>query len=413
MLEEMGKRAREAAQRLAQVDGQRRDAVLRAMAASLRGRAEEILGHNALDMEKARRSGMSDAFLDRLSLNHKRINDMAEGLIGVAALPDPLARILHEETRPNGLLIRRVPVPLGVAAVIYEARPNVTADAAALCIKSGNAVILRGGKEAARSNAAIAEVLRGALAEEGLPEDAVQWVRDTSRASAEALMRLRESVDVLLPRGGRDLIRTVLQNARVPVIETGEGVCHIYVDKKADPAMAAEIIFNAKTSRPSVCNAVECMLIHRDASQRALPLIAQRLGAGGVVIRGDERVRAIVPFAEVAVQEDWGKEYLDLIIAARMVDSIDEAMDHIRLYGTGHSEAIITEDTQARDSFLSAVDAAAVYHNASTRFTDGGEFGFGAEIGISTQKLHARGPVGVEQLTSYKYVICGNGQVRV
>ncbi len=412
MLEDMGRRAKEASRKLAQATGAQRDAALRAMAAALLENTGKILCQNALDMENGRQAGLSAALLDRLLLNEKRVRDMAEGLRGVAALPDPLGRVLWQDGRPNGLSISRVSVPLGVAAVIYEARPNVTADSAALCLKSGNAVILRGGKEAANSNAAVAEVLRAALREEGLPADCVQLVRDTTRESAEALMKLRGWVDVLLPRGGRGLIQSVLRSAQVPVIETGEGVCHVYVDRAADPGMAAEIIFNAKTSRPSVCNAAECMLIHVGAAEAALPLIARRLAAKGVEIRGDGRVREILPEAREATEEDWGKEFLDLVIAARVVDSMEEAMSHIRRYGTGHSEAIVTEDPAAAEAFLRGVDAAAVYHNASTRFTDGGEFGFGAEIGISTQKLHARGPVGVEQLTSYKYVVRGSGQVR-
>jgi len=305
-----------------------------------------------------------------------------------------------------------VAVPLGVIAVIYEARPNVTLDAAAMCLKSGNAVILRGGKEAIRSNTALAELARQACRQAGLPEDCVQLVSDTSRESAQELMRLRAYVDLLIPRGGRGLIRSALDNATVPVLQTGEGVCHIYVDKAADADMAREITVNAKTSRPSVCNAAECLLVHRDIAGEVLPDIARALMARGVELRGDEMARALVPGMTPAQASDWGTEFNDLIMAVRVVGDMDEALLHIETYGTRHSEAIITADLKAAERFLNHVDAAAVYHNASTRFTDGGEFGFGAEIGISTQKLHCRGPVDVKALTSTKYVIEGTGQVR-
>lgn len=412
MFEEYGQRAKAAARLLALSTDSRRRQAMELMAKWLKERAGELIAHNQEDLKKVRDSGMSEALLDRLSLTEGRVKAMAEGVASLAGLPDPLGRILREDQRPNGLNITRVSVPIGVIAVIYESRPNVTADSAGLCIRSGNACILRGGREALGSNRFIAHVLRTALRDSGLPEDCVQLLDDPGREGAEALMKMTDTVDLLIPRGGKGLIRNVVENARVPVLRTGEGVCHIYVDKAADAQMAAEVIHNAKTSRPSVCNACECILIHRDAAQKALPLIAQKLKSHQVVLRADPRARAILPQAEQADESDWGREYLGLTLAVKVVDSLQEAMEHIRLYGTGHSEAIITDNQETAEVFLTSVDAAAVYHNASTRFTDGGEFGFGAEIGISTQKLHARGPVGLEELTSYKYVVRGTGQIR-
>ena len=412
MLERIGKRAKDAAQILSQsTDAQRQDAVRR-MADELQDQSADILAQNDIDIKNGRESGMSESLLDRLALTEKRINDLAESLREVALLPDPLGETLWETTRPNGIQIARVSVPLGVIAVIYEARPNVTADSAALCLRSGNACILRGGKEAVNSNTAIATALRLGAGRAGLPQDAVQFIGDTNRESAEALMRLTSYVDLLIPRGGQGLINSVVSNARVPTLKTGTGVCHIYVDREADVMMARDIIDNAKTSRPSVCNACECMLIHQDIAREALPKIAGRLLQKGVTIRGDEAACAIVPEAQRAEESDWGMEYLNLTIACRVVDSTEEALRHIRTYGSGHSEAIITGNPETARRFLREVDAAAVYHNASTRFTDGGEFGFGAEIGISTQKLHARGPVGLRELCSYKYIVRGNGQTR-
>ena len=412
MLERIGKRAKDAAQILSQsTDAQRQDAVRR-MADELQDQSADILAQNDIDIKNGRESGMSESLLDRLALTEKRINDLAESLREVALLPDPLGETLWETTRPNGIQIARVSVPLGVIAVIYEARPNVTADSAALCLRSGNACILRGGKEAVNSNTAIATALRLGAGRAGLPQDAVQFIGDTNRESAEALMRLTSYVDLLIPRGGQGLINSVVSNARVPTLKTGTGVCHIYVDREADVMMARDIIDNAKTSRPSVCNACECMLIHQDIAREALPKIAGRLLQKGVTIRGDEAACAIVPEAQRAEESDWGMEYLNLTIACRVVDSMEEALHHIRTYGSGHSEAIITKNPETARRFLREVDAAAVYHNASTRFTDGGEFGFGAEIGISTQKLHARGPVGLRELCSYKYIVRGNGQTR-
>ena len=410
MLEQMGQKAKAAEGALALSGLEQRNKALLFMARMLREEPQDIMSANAKDLAEA--SELSAAMRDRLLLNEKRLEGLALAMEEIAALPDPLGRVLFEDTRPNGLYIRRVAVPLGVIAVIYEARPNVTLDAAAMCLKSGNAVILRGGKEAIRSNTALAELARQACRQAGLPEDCVQLVSDTSRESAQELMRLRAYVDLLIPRGGRGLIRSALDNATVPVLQTGEGVCHIYVDKAADADMAREITVNAKTSRPSVCNAAECLLVHRDIAGEVLPDIARALIESGVELRGDEMARALVPGMTEAKASDWGTEFNDLIMAVRVVGDMDEALLHIETYGTRHSEAIITADPAAARRFLDSVDAAAVYHNASTRFTDGGEFGFGAEIGISTQKLHCRGPVDVKALTSTKYVIEGTGQVR-
>jgi len=408
MLNEMAKRAREASRTLALIDTEKKNRALLQVADALENNQAEILAENEQDL--AAGLELSQALRDRLRLTGDRIRGMADGIRQVASLPDPVGELLGETVRPNGMRIVKKRVPIGVVAVIYEARPNVTADSAALCLKSGNAVILRGGKEAIRSNLAVAKVIRDALKAAGLPEDAVQVIPDTSRETAQQLMRLRGGVDVLIPRGGAGLIRSVVENAQVPVIETGAGTCHTYVDAAADVEMASSIIFNAKTSRPSVCNACECMLIHKDIAEKALPLIGEKLA--NVEIRGDEKICTLLPQAVPAQESDWGKEYNDYIIAARVVDSLDEAIRHIQQYGTGHSECIITADNAAAQEFIDRIDAAAVYHNVSTRFTDGGEFGLGAEIGISTQKLHARGPLGLAELTSMKYVICGEGQVR-
>ena len=412
MLEEIGKKAKQAARALGLATTEQKNEALLAMAEALTARQDTILIANAADLQAGREAGLSQALLDRLLLTPQRIEAMADGLRQVAALPDPVGRVLSDTVRPNGLHLVKVAVPMGVIAVIYEARPNVTADSAALCLKSGSAVILRGGKEAIGSNMAVCQVMREALAATAISPDAVQLVTDTTHESANALMHLNEYVDVLIPRGGRRLIHTVVETATVPVIETGAGVCHIYVDKAADISMAAQIVCNAKTSRPSVCNAAECMLIHRDIASRALPEIARLLLEKQVQIRGDDTVCRLVPEAVPATEDDWGREYGDYIIAAKVVDSMEQAMEHIYRYSTGHSECIVTQDAQAAEEFLNGVDAAAVYHNASTRFTDGGEFGLGAEIGISTQKLHARGPLGLNELTSMKYKIYGSGQIR-
>lgn len=408
---EMGARAKEAARVLATAGALKEAALLHA-AHALWSRREEILAANAQDLEAGKGAGLSQALLDRLALTEGRIQDMKTAVEEVAKAADPVGRVLSGETRPNGLRIEKVAVPLGVIGIIYEARPNVTSDAAALCLKAGNAVILRGGKEAIRSNKAVAGVLRDALEEAGLPADCIQLVEDTSRQSAQELMGLTQYLDVLIPRGGAGLIRSVKENARVPVIETGVGNCHVYVDASADLDMAAEIIYNAKCSRPSVCNAIETILVHQDAAKAALPKIKARLDEKQVELRGCDRARAILPGITPAVEEDWATEYLDYILAVKVVGSLEEALGHIARYSTGHSECIVTQDYTAAQRFLNEVDAAAVYVNASTRFTDGGQFGLGAEIGISTQKLHARGPMGLEQLVSYKFLIRGSGQVR-
>lgn len=411
-LESMGVRARDASRILAR-EGAKKNAALAAIADALLANAGEILAQNRLDLDAGREAGLTDALLDRLALSDARIEGMADGIRQVMALPDPVGKPVGGLTHPNGMRIFKITVPLGVIGIIYEARPNVTADAAALCLKAGNAVILRGGKEAVRSNSAIASVMRGALEACGLPADAVQLVEDTSRASAAAMMALTGYLDVLIPRGGAGLIRSVVENARVPVIQTGAGNCHIYVDRAADLDRAAEIIYNAKTSRPSVCNACEKALIHRDVARDALPKIKKLLDRKQVVLHGCPETRAILGDCVVpATEDDWGREYLDYILGVRVVGDIDEAIAHITRYSTGHSDAIITEDYSAARRFEQEIDSAAVYVNASTRFTDGGEFGLGAEIGISTQKLHARGPMGLEQLTSVKYIIEGDGQIR-
>ena len=410
-LQKMGAAAKEAAAVLRTAGEKKRRALLEA-AQALRAAAPEILAANAVDLAAARESGMRDAMLDRLTLTEARIEAMAQGVEDVAAQRDPVGRVLSGETRPNGLKIEKVTVPMGVIGIIFEARPNVTSDAAALCLMAGSAVILRGGKEAFHSNMAVTSVLQAALERAGLPRTAVQLVQDTSRESSREMMGLVGYLDLLIPRGGAGLIRAVVENARVPVIETGVGNCHVYVDESADIDMAAEIIFNAKTSRPSVCNAIETILVHEKIAERALPAIAARLREKQVELRGDNRTRAILPEAVPASEADWETEYLDYILAARVVDSLDEAVAHIARYSSGHSECIVTRDLRAAEAFTARVDSAAVYVNASTRFTDGGEMGLGAEIGISTQKLHARGPMGLNEIVSYKYVIRGDGQVR-
>ena len=410
-LQKMGAAAKEAAAVQRTAGEKKRRALLEA-AQALRAAAPEILAANAVDLAAARESGMRDAMLDRLTLTEARIEAMAQGVEDVAAQRDPVGRVLSGETRPNGLKIEKVTVPMGVIGIIFEARPNVTSDAAALCLMAGSAVILRGGKEAFHSNMAVTSVLQAALERAGLPRTAVQLVQDTSRESSREMMGLVGYLDLLIPRGGAGLIRAVVENARVPVIETGVGNCHVYVDESADIDMAAEIIFNAKTSRPSVCNAIETILVHEKIAERALPAIAARLREKQVELRGDDRTRAILPEAVPASEADWETEYLDYILAVRVVDSLDEAVAHIARYSSGHSECIVTRDLRAAEAFTARVDSAAVYVNASTRFTDGGEMGLGAEIGISTQKLHARGPMGLNEIVSYKYVIRGDGQVR-
>lgn len=385
---------------------------LAAVAAALRENEKKLLAANESDVEKARANGMKESLVDRLTLTAERIDAMSTGLEQIVALDDPVGEVISMKTTPLGMQIGQKRVPLGVIGIIYESRPNVTADAFGLCFKTGNAVILRGGSDALSSNLAIVEVIRKALSDAGLPADAIQLLQDTSHETAEKFMRLNEYIDVLIPRGGAGLIRTVVAKSTVPVIETGTGNCHIYVDEYADCAMAADIIENAKTQRLGVCNACESLVVHSRIAERALPLICEKLSEHHVEIRGDERARQYWADMVPAAEEDYGTEYLDAIISVKTVDSIDEAIAHINKYNTGHSEAIITADYANSMRFLNEVDAAAVYVNASTRFTDGFEFGFGAEIGISTQKLHARGPMGLLALTTTKYIILGNGQIR-
>ncbi|QAT51129.1 glutamate-5-semialdehyde dehydrogenase [Caproiciproducens sp. NJN-50] len=411
-LEEMGKKAKIAARELAAA-GELREKALFAMARAVEDAGEEILAANRTDLEEAERNHMSAPLMDRLALSKERVSGMADGIRSVAMQADPVGQVVSGFVRPNGLKIEKIRVPIGVIGMIYEARPNVTADAAALCLKAGNAVILRGGREALRSNEAVARAMRGALESCGVNPDCIQLVRDPSRESAVEMMRLTGYIDVLIPRGGQGLIRSVVENSRVPVIQTGAGNCHVYVDDSADVEMAAEIIYNAKTSRPSVCNAIETVLVHRDIAERALPAIKAKLDEKNVELRGCERTRAILGDCVVpAAEEDWATEYLDYILAVRVVGDMDEALRHIARYSTGHSEAIVTNSYENARRFTASVDAAAVYVNASTRFTDGGEFGLGAEIGISTQKLHARGPMGAFELTSWKFVVTGSGQTR-
>ena len=372
----------------------------------------DIIEANKKDLELAEKNGIKGSLLDRLMLNEQRIEGMAEGLRQVAFLDDPIGEVISMKKRPNGLIIGQKRVPFGVIGIIYEARPNVTVDAFGLCLKTGNATILRGGKEAINSNIAIVNILRKALKDCKIPEDAVQLVENTARESAVGLMKLNKYLDLLIPRGGAGLIKTVVENSTVPVIETGVGNCHVYVDSFADLEMALPIIINAKTQRPGVCNAIESLLVHADVAEKFIPVACKALLDKHVEIRGDETVTRLVAEAVPATEEDWGTEFLDMIISVKKVNSIDEAINHINTYGTRHSETIITKDYQNAQRFLDEIDAAAVYVNASTRFTDGFEFGFGAEIGISTQKLHARGPMGLKELTSTKYIIYGNGQIR-
>lgn len=411
-LEQIGQKAKEAEPLLRVMNGEKKNQVLLRAAEYLVKDREFILSANETDMENGRERGMKEGLLDRLKLTKERIEGMAEGLRQIAALPDPIGGVISEWTPENGLDIRKVRVPLGVIGIIYEARPNVTADAFGLCFKTGNPVVLRGGSDAVHSNLAIVEVLQKALTDCGCPASAIQLLEDTSRETAAAFMKLNRYIDVLIPRGSAGLIATVVNNSTIPVIETGSGNCHIYVDEDADLQMAADIVYNAKTQRIGVCNACESLVVHRKVKDAFLPMLARKLSEKQVELRGDEAAREAVPSMKEASAEDWGTEYLDYILSVKTVDSLDEAIAHINRYNTGHSEAIITENKEHAEKFLQEVDAAAVYVNASTRFTDGFEFGFGAEIGISTQKLHARGPMGLEALTSYKYEIYGNGQVR-
>ena len=412
MLEQLGKQAKEASFILGKAGIEDKNEVLREAAKCLLQSQEYILSENYKDVEAARENEMSEALIDRLSLNPDRIEAMAEGLRQVAELHDPIGSVEHMQKTPNGLLIGRKTVPLGVVGIIYESRPNVTADAFALCFKTGNACLLRGGSDALNSNLAITNVIQSALESCHMPKYSIQLLTDTSHETATKMMQLNDYLDVLIPRGGAGLIKSVVKNSTVPVIETGTGNCHVYVDETADIKMATDIIENAKTQRLGVCNACESLVIHSKIAEVALPKIVARLKEHGVEIRGDESAQAISSEIIPATEEDWGTEYLDSIISVKTVDSFDEAVAHINHYNTGHSEAIITDSYQNAQEFLNQIDAAAVYVNASTRFTDGFEFGFGAEIGISTQKIHARGPMGLDALTTTKFIIYGNGQIR-
>ena len=407
-----GRLAKEASYYLSNLSAYKKNEALNKVADNLTSRKQLILTANRKDMESGAKSGLKGAILDRLMLDENRILAMSDGLRQIARLEDPVGEVIMMKKRPNGLVVGQRRVPLGVIGIIYEARPNVTSDVFGLCLKTGNAVILRGGKEAFLSNRAITGIISDVLGSLGFPAGTLQLVEDTSRNSSIAMMKLNKYLDVLIPRGGADLIATVVQNSTVPVIETGVGNCHVYIDEFADPVKAVSITVNAKTQRPGVCNAAETLLIHEKVALSILPAVGKELNKKGVEIRGDAKVQEILPFSVPLIEEDWSKEYLDLIIAAGVVNSLEEAIHHINHYGSGHSECIITENYSNAQKFLDMVDAAAVYVNASTRFTDGNEFGFGAEIGISTQKLHARGPMGLKELTTTKYIIYGNGQVR-
>ncbi len=409
--------AKEASKRLARLSTEVKNKALRNLADRLLERQGEVLSANQQDLVEAKASGMAEAMLDRLLLNPERLSDIARGVLEVAALPDPVGEIFDMRTLPNGLQVGRKRVPLGVIGTIYESRPNVTVDISALCLKSGNAVILRGGREAVHSNGALALIIREAIAEVGLPEGAVQFVEQTERGLVEEMLKLRDLIDLIVPRGGEGLVRMVKEKATMPVVAGGVGVCHTYVDRSANLDKAVAIAYNAKVQRPTVCNALDSLLVHREIAEQFLPLMAQEWAKAGVEMHADERAFKIlspIPGLNVipAEEADWGREFLSLRAAIRVVDSLDEALAHIERYGSGHSEAIITEDYSAGMRFLNEVDAACVYVNASTRFTDGGQFGLGAEVGISTQKFHARGPMGLRELTSYKWIILGSGQVR-
>lgn len=415
MTEELLKKgtlAKEASYKLACIDGETKNRALEKIADEIEKQSEKIIAANKTDIENARKKGISEAMIDRLALDKERIAQIADGVRKVAALSDPIGEIVEEWERPNGLKICKKRVPIGVIAIIYEARPNVTADAAVLCLKSSNSVILRGGSEAVNSNIAIMSVMQEAAYGAGIPEGSLNLVEDTSRETATELMRMNGYVDLLIPRGGASLIRSVVDNATVPVIETGSGNCHVYVDGNCDFKKATDILINAKVSRPSVCNAAETLLIDRKIADSFLPIAVEELKKNNVEIRGCEECATICPEIGKATEDDWAREYNDYIIAVKIVGGVDEAIDRINKYNTKHSEAIVTENPETAEKFLNSVDAACVYVNASTRFTDGFEFGFGAEIGISTQKIHARGPMGLKQLTSVKYLIRGNGQIR-
>ena len=410
-IETLGQKAKAAAPVLVVCDTDKKNAVLSEIAKRLGEGVEAITEANKSDIENARKNGMSEAMIDRLTLTEERIAGMVEGIEQVVALSDPIGELLEENTLPNGLNVKRVRVPMGVIGIIFESRPNVTVDAAALCFKAGSAVILRGGSDAINSNKMLVGIMRKAVADNGLPEDCIQLVEDTSHDTANAMMRLNKYIDLLIPRGGGRLIRTVIENASVPVIQTGEGNCHVFVDESADLDMAVNIVNNAKTQRPSVCNAIESILIHEKIAEKFFKKL-DALWDGKVAIVGDKKTADNIAVERAATDEDYAKEFLELRLSSKVVSSVDEAIEHITRFGTGHSECIVTNSKENAERFQREIDAAAVYVNASTRFTDGFEFGLGAEIGISTQKLHARGPMGLKAITSYKYLISGTGQVR-
>ena len=416
-LEELGGAAKAASRRLAYLSTEVKNRALCNIADDLLAKKEEILAANQIDYRAGEASGMSDAMLDRLMLSPERLEAIAQDVLAVAALPDPVGEVFDMRTLPNGLLLGRKRVPLGVIGAIYESRPNVTIDISALCLKSGNAIILRGGKEAIRSNSSLAEVVQGAIARAGVPDGAMQFIENTDRALVGHLLKMSDIIDLVIPRGGAGLIKLVTENAAMPVVSGGIGVCHTFIDRSANLDKAVAIAFNAKVQRPTVCNALDSLLVHKDAAERYLPLVAAAWSKAGVEMHCDKRALATLkPDASLklvpATDDDWGKEFLSLTAAIKVVDSLDEALEHIEHYGSGHSEAIVTEEYEAAMRFLNEVDAACVYVNASTRFTDGGQFGLGAEVGISTQKMHARGPLGLKELTTYKWIIFGNGQVR-
>ena len=412
MIVEICKKAKKASYEMVKLTADDKNTALCRMANAIEANTEKILAANRLDVEAAKAKGLKAALLDRLALDQKKVQTMAKELREVSALPDPIGTYLRTWTRPNGLIISQIRVPMGVVGVIYESRPNVTSDSAGICIKSGNAVILRGGSDALNSNIAIGEVLREALSGTNVPIDALQVVPSPDRKVAEELMGMREYIDVLIPRGGADLIKTVVEKSRIPVIETGTGNCHVYVEEDADLTKATPIVINSKCQRPGTCNAAEKLLVHQNIAKEYLPAVIAELRKNGVEVRGDQHTRKIVPDAKEATEQDWGTEYLDLIIGIKVVENLDEAIAHINKYGTHHSESIVTCDFDKALRFQKEIDSAAVYWNASTRFTDGNQFGLGAEIGISTQKLHARGPMSIQHLTTTKYIILGSGQIR-
>jgi glutamate-5-semialdehyde dehydrogenase len=417
ILKTRGKAAKAASRKLAYVSSETKNRALANIAADLLSRKDAVLEANRKDMEEGRAGGMGEAMLDRLLINAPRLEGISKDVLSVAALPDPAGEVFDMRTMPNGLLIGKKRVPLGVIGAIYESRPNVTVDISVLCLKAGNSVILRGGKEAIHSNSALVEVIKAAVARAGMPDGCVQFVDNTDRALVDDLLKMDQYIDLIIPRGSAQLIKFVSETATMPVVTGGVGVCHTYVDRSADQSKATSIVFNAKVQRPTVCNALDCVIIHSAIASDFLPKMAQELASAGVELHCDSRALAILKQSsglklKSAVQDDWGREYLSLTAAIKVVDSLDEALEHIERYGSGHSEAIVTESYEAGMRFLNEVDAACVYVNASTRFTDGGQFGLGAEVGISTQKMHARGPLGLKELTSYKWIIFGNGQVR-